>query len=347
MSIYELILYVCLLVSFFKETRNNNILIILLLCFMVCVAAFRSINVGTDTYNYYLEYIYMTDLQSLSDKSAGEYVFAFMTYIFRKYLSYDWYMLFWYICIIFSAGYVIMKSSVNKALSLFLFIACCFYTNSLNVMRQFVATCIMFMAMYEYSKEKFSRYKLIVMCIVCLFIHNASIILWPLFFMKKINISKKWQIALVGFSFVLGYFMSDYLQSIFVGLSIYVGRFEGYLLHESEGGRNFISNFGVNVMFVSTLLLANARIIESVYFKAYFISMILFNIVGSMYYMTRITDFYAVAQIICIPMVIRGINNKSLKKGYMFLLLVYCLSRFYIKGLYSYLPYEMRDTIFM
>lgn len=313
---------------------------------MTGIAAFRSINVGVDTFNYYEDYLYTSDLHSLSDKKNGEIVFAFMTYIFRHYLNYDWYMLFWYSCIIFTAGYVIIKTSVNKALSLFLFVGCCFYTNSLNVMRQFVATFIMFLAMYEYSKEKCDRYKIFIICLLCYFIHNASLILWPLFFLKNINLSKKWQLLCVGFSFILGFFLTNYLYSVFNVLSAYVGRFSGYLLYEGDGGvRNFISNFGVNIMFIATLLLASPKITQSIYFKAYFISMLLFNFVGSMYYLTRITEFYAIAQIICIPSVIQDCKNTTFKCSYIFLLIAYCLFRFYIKGLYPFLPYSFRDNI--
>ena len=345
MTIFELLLYICLLFSVFKKTRNSNILIVFLLCIMVGIAAFRSIDIGVDTIHYYEDYLFAVSMHSLSDKQAGELLFAFMTYVFRNYLNYDWYMLFWYSCIIFSAGFVIIKSSKNKFLSLFLFIACCFYTNSLNVMRQFVSSFLMFIAMYEYTKENFNKYKIMLICVVCYFIHNSSLILWPLFFVKKMDMSKILQLSLVLGSFVLGFFLTRYLYVIFEILSTYAGRFGGYLLYEGDGERNFISNLGVNIMFIATLFIASPNTIKTVYFKAYFISMVLFNIVGSMYYLTRITDLYAIAQIICLPTAIYEYKNRTGKYIYILLLISYALSRFYIKGLYPFLPYDFRDNI--
>lgn len=326
---------------------------------MLVVAAIRGMDVGTDTINYYDEFIYQTSTD-FSDKGEKEIVYSYINYFFRKFLNYDLYMFFMYGLILIPVAIVIKKKSTNLFLSLFLLIACGFYTNSFNVMRQFVSVSIMLLGLLllEYDNKK--RYLFWLLLIFAYFIHNSSLILFPLYFLRKASISKLWMSSIVIVSFIIGFFLNNllgdfyhYLAELEVG-----GRLNSYFEYESSSTRNFITNFGMNVVFLILLLFVSNNYKDSIFFKAFFISMIVFNFVGNMYYMTRLTFFYSITQIICIPIILSELLNRIKQQqprqrvnyfvlqSVVFVVLIfgYSLMRFYMKELTLFLPYEVRSV---
>ena len=76
--------------------------------------------------------------------------------------------------IICSIFFIIFKSSKNKALSIFIFFAGCFFFQSLNIMRQYIAVC-MVIIFYQLLVDKKYKYMIIPMSIAVL-MHTTSIV---------------------------------------------------------------------------------------------------------------------------------------------------------------------------
>ena len=355
MSIYEVILYSCLFAGMAKELRQSPAILYIISILLLIIASMRGLDVGIDTIHYYIDYTYTTNL-FISEKGESEYLFTFVTFLFRKYLNYDWYMLFIYTCIIFPVAFVIRKYSSNYLFSLFLYIGCGFYMDSLNIMRQFLATSITFIAFVFLEKDTKVKYLFWPVIIMAFFIHNSSLIVAPLFFMRKLELSKMIMAIAVLVSFFIGFFVNNIVSDMFSSLVGFAGRFDTYLEYTSNEQRNFITNFGMNMVFLFSLWLATPKTKQTIFFKAFFVSMIVFNLVGNMHFMTRLTFYYSIAQIICIPLIVADMSRQYKKERdinimiklsiFLFMIVGYSLARFYMKELPFYLPYSFRDLNF-
>lgn len=353
MSIYEVIAFISILLALPKDRfRNSKALAIILIGVLIVVAAIRDLSVGTDTYGYYDSFIWAKSL--LSGRTAhSEPIFAVFVYFCRQFLNYDWFMLLSYGIMFYSFLWVAYKKTTNFPLTVFLFITCGFYLSSFNGMREYLAAAIAFWALYVLEKDfKNERKKVIIffsIILIASLIHNTALIVVFVFLIRNIDISNKKQFVIVVGSFVLGFFFSAFFWGFFQPVASEAGRFGTYLEYETGGGgRNIISNLGVNVMFLAVMFLANKQYQKSVFYKTYFVSMIVFNLVGSMDLLTRLTDNLAVAQIITIPIILRQTKNLIFKYGFIVLMLIYSISRFYLKGLSNpdILPYVVRPDIF-
>ena len=130
-------------------------------------------------------------------------------------------------------------------------------------------------------------------------------------------------------------------------LSPFLGDLGSYLTRDIEdGSRNLISNLGLNVVFLFTLFLANSKTTNTLFFQSYFLSVIIFNVVGNFHWLTRLTDNFALSQMIVFPIVYSTTKNKLLRYSFLLTIILYCLARFYMKGISNpdVLPYYMRDV---
>lgn len=350
MNIYEILAFSSFALSLIKKIRRNEALFFVFIFILIIVASFRGLSVATDTENYYNYFLYGPGYHGMA---STEFIFEFWTNIFRKNFGYDAFMLFTYFIIILFVGLVIRNRSPLFFFSLFLYIACGFYTESFNTMRQALATAIMFYALNSLEKDD-NIFKYIVWLIFAFFIHSASLICVLLLFLKNIRINWRVSSIIVIISFIVGFFMSSMLKDYYkiIGevlgsIDGGLGRFDVYLNFDSgDEKRNLLSNLGVNIMFLFTLFFANDKIRQSYFFKAYFISIIIFNAVGSMYYLTRLSGYFSIAQIVVIPIVMKELKGKFNRFSYYTLVCAYCFSVLYLKTINPFiLPYVMRTNI--
>lgn len=316
---------------------------------LIFISALRNLNVGTDTLGYHEGFKWIQG-GLLVDKSKETILFHYWQLFFHRFLNYDWFMLISYGLIIWLIALVAKRSSPLPLFSLFLFVTCEYYLVSLNAFRQYIVVAIiMYMiCLLDNYQGKKTLFALVIFTVVAYFIHVSVAVILLLFLYKKINISKKLQGIIVIASFIVGFFLTHILTPYFSIFGTYVGRFGSYLQYESDNAtRNFVTNLGMNVFFLITLFFANKETLRSAFFKAYFLSMLLFNFFGSMYWLTRLTDNLSIAQIIVLPLVFTSINKNILKFTYLFMILLYALSRFYFKGLANpdIFPYSLRDNI--
>ena len=352
LSIYEVIAFLAILLALIKDSnKNSSFLAIFLILVLTIVAAIRGLSVGTDTEGYY--YAFQWAVTPLSTRtSESEPLFSVYAYLCRRYLNYDWYMLLSYGIMCFLYLWVAFKKTTNFPLAVFLFVTCGFYLSSFNGMREYLASAITFGALYilesDFKNEKNKIIVFFIITLLAVLIHNTALVVVAVFLIRKIEISNKIQFIIVIGSFIVGFFLSAYFWGLLQPFTTDVGRFGGYMEYESGGGgRNIVSNLGVNIMFLAIMYLADKDDQKSIFYKTYFVSMIIFNLVGGMHYLTRLTDNLAVAQIITIPIVLRHTKKQIFRYGLIILMLVYSISRFYLKGLSNpdILPYVIRPDI--
>ena len=349
MSIYELLAIMALLLAFLKDyIRNSRLLAAFFILILTIVAAIRDLSVGTDTDGYYDAFISATTVDSLRT-SADEPLFALYTYLCQQYLNYDWFMLINYGIMILSFLWVAFKKSTNLPLSVFIFITCGFYLGSFNGMREYIATAITFVALYVLESEIEKKNRLFfLLTIIATLIHNTGLLVLLVYFIRNRDIPNRIQLTIVVSSFIIGFFLSDYFWSFIPSFVSDVGRLGKYLEYEEgSGGRTLITNLGVNIMFLFIMYLMDKDRQRSVFYKAYFVSMIIFNLVGSMNVLTRITNNLAIAQIVIIPIVLSQTKIPIFKYGLLILVLAYSISRFYLRELSNpdILPYIIRPNI--
>ena len=334
MYIYDILILLSLLLSGIYIGRKNKGVLLIYLFLLAFLAIFRDISIGTDTksYNYIFD---LSKLDSSVVYDLGEYLFGFITVFCSKYFNFTVYFCIIYITYLYSIGYFIKENSPDYMLSIFIFITCGFYTQSFNAIRQFWALGVSLVGIINLIRGNNKTY--FICLFISFFIHQSSIILLLLYVIRRLKIPIKVQVATVITTFIIGFFFASVLNASFEMLSSYVGRFQSYLLQGSSQGeaRSLVSNLGLNCMFLATLVFANQDGRDSLWMKMYFISIVIFNLMSSFGFIIRINEYFAVSQIVIIPIVLYQIKNIVYRIGYFMLLLIYALSRFYIRTLHT------------
>lgn len=224
MAVYLITLFACFfllcLSSYNKSSKSfNKIFIGISLIILVCVAAFRGSTVGTD-YPMYNSFYYNSNVLPLFSSSL-EFIFVFLCKFFNLFFASPWIM-FGFIA--FYMYYCVYKNSIKLTkyyeLAIFLFLAFGFYTNSFNIVRQWMAIPLLYLGMY-YINEK-SYKKGVPIFIIGLLSHYTSIITIPFFFLCNRIKSNKTRILIVIISILfylnLNSFM-DFLYMLFLRLN--------------------------------------------------------------------------------------------------------------------------------
>lgn len=348
MSIYEVVVIVFLVFALIvrdKATISKSLYGIAVLG-LLFIAAMKGLDVGTDTFHYYIKFCFANTV----DSQKGELVHDFIRSLFRQYFNYDLYMLFIYSVIIGGICYVIYRLSNNRFLSLFLYVTLSFYTQSLNIMRQYMAVSLMLVAIYLLYKQQNKKGYLIfaLFLFTSFFIHHTSLLALLFIPLLLFKIKDLWWYIALGVTFVIGIIFSSYLSIVFEPLYAFLEEDYTYYLQYIGNAaigksRNLISNAGLNLIAVSSLYFVSKKTDKMwiIYFLVF--SVILNNIFG-WGLLTRISIYFAIAQVIAIPLVISSIKNDIVKAGYWLFIVLFAFARFYVVTLHSdgIMPYMLR-----
>ena len=345
MSIYEVFLFLFLLLTVLfsrREKRASRWLLFLSAFALIAVAALRDLDVGTDTIHYYMSFHHMRD-----SNERGESLYYWLVDFFSKYSNYDVFMWFNYSVIIGGVAFIIYHLSDNSFFSLFLYVALGFYTQSFNIMRQYLAISAVFVAVYYFSKNRSKKgllYFLLAVFIASL-IHRTSIL--GLLFIPILYINNKniWWYLVLGGSFLIGIVFSSYLTYVFEPLyGLLDDYYDGYLDRANiEASRNIISNAGLNLVGFATLYLAPKESEKKWSVYSLVLSIVLSNLFG-WGYLVRVSYLFGIAQIVAIPMVAKTTKNEILRYMYVAFVTLYCIARFYMVTLHTdgIMPYVLR-----
>lgn len=293
------------------------------------VAAFKDPSVGSDSESYLN---FFENIESLSDNrfySGTQVGWYYYSLFFYKYLSFNSFLCCNYAIIIGGFCYFFYKESRNRLVSVLLMFLLCFFTSSLNIMRQYIAISIVVVGLTMINS---SRIKFIVCVLIASLFHfSALMALLFLFAKDKISIaSKKIVLSVVGLSFIVGFFMTNTLRpimqhlvvldSINSGVSGYVDQF--------GGERNIVTNLLINFMFVLTYICSRNR--NSLYLKSYFIYIVLSNMLGSMEQGNRLFLYFHMGILIAIPEISRSIRKVAPRYIYNIVFIIYGIGIWYM-----------------
>ena len=334
MFVYNLIIIV-LAVAFLFSLKNQHLKYCNTITFFLCIflwilAANHSLEVGTDTFNYYQNFTNVLNEKNMYYNQGLQRGWYFYNLLLYKFGNYD---IFMYVCYGMILGGVftfIRKCSPNSVMSLFLFVLLYYYCNSLNIMRQFIAIGIVLIAYALYLNKNNKKY-IISICLASLF-HYTAILLLPICFLTKIKLSSKLVYLLVVVSFLLGFFLQDYVKPIVDKMLLLSGGFEGmaFYLENWGGERNLFSNIAINSVFILTYYLSKDK--NNSFLLLYLMSVLLSNMFGAMGQANRFFIYFQITMLAVIPRLYYELRRISFIKAsaYLIVILVYAYSIWYL-----------------
>lgn len=218
----------------------------------------------------------------------------------------------------------IYKHSKDITLSFYLFITFDFFACSLNIYRQSIAI-ILILWSYEYIKKKKIIPFLSIIVIASLF-HKTALVFIPMYFLSKIEISRKYIMFLICSMPLILYFGVEVIRYMLISIYPQYQYSEGsdtggkyiiifmviiiigfvfrkqYINKESNSLKKIINNKKMTISNIDLLyhMLITAIICQFLTYKIFIFS--------------RITRYFSVFIIILIPEFLSGIKDKNMKR---------------------------------
>lgn len=251
--IYIVFLIIWLSVNSFmavKHCREKTMLIVNGI-FLVTIAGLRGINIGRDVKSYgavfatsgklsYLDIItkssaYLNMVTKSSDGMLGYRLLAKTIYMLTG-GSYQFMLFVSSAITVYGVLKFAYRYSPNAVASVFYFVTICYYFESLNLVRQWIAISLVLLSIIAYDEHKYL--KLICLSVSAVLVHNMVIItLVPLFAFRLIKWNKMlfciYTIGLIVLMISIPYFIRLFI-SLFPRYSMYA-----FVLNEGYAGQGF------------------------------------------------------------------------------------------------------------
>lgn len=324
MLIYNLVIILLALLFIFslkkRYLKNSNKITIFLCVVLWIIAANHSLEVGTDTYNYFQNFKNILNEENMYYNQGLQRGWYFYNLVLYKIGNYNVFMYVCYAIIMGGVFIFIRKYSPNLVMSLLLFVLLYYYCSSLNIMRQFIALGVVLIAYALFLNKDIKKFMLFI-CFASLF-HYTAILLIPVYFLTKINLSSRLVYFLVFISFMLGFFLQDYIEPIIVKMIWLSDGFGGmdYYLEQWGGVRNLFSNLVINFIFLLTYYLSKDK--NSILLLLYFLSILLSNMFGAMGQANRFFIYFQITIIAVIPIVYYELRQNSFFRANAYLILI-------------------------
>ncbi len=324
---FAILPFIALALSILKK---NVIPVFLLFFILWCVAGLRNASVGTDTYNY--EYAF----KSLS--TGGEKEVEPLWKLLNLIIGYTFgnFQVFLFAVqglILFPIYHVAKKLNLNLLLTLFFFICLNFFAYSLNIMRQSVAVSISLLFLYNLynGNKKFA----LIWCLASILFHYSAAVTLIYWFINRIPIGLPLQLAIVLATIGIGIFIPG---ELFGYILMYA--YEDYATIAEDLG-----NFAGNLYFLLILNLFYLFVYwidgeKGVFFKAFFLFVIVSNLLIRIPFGMRVITYFAMVQVIYFPYLL--IHHRLSSKLLVFAVLVlYSLAMYWMNfGFGEIFPYR-------
>lgn len=316
----------CLLFSAFTNNRAVYIIACMVLFF---IAAYRTIEVGTDTLNYESHFIRVQN---------GIYEFSEPLWIALlvvvDYFGGD----FRSVLILSSAltllpiYWCVYKYSKNPLLSLYFYYTLYFYFYSFNIMRQSIAVSLVFVALMLLIHGR--RYYYIIIVVIAGLFHYTALLALGLLYIDKFPKYSGAYLFAIAISFVAGIFLPGYVIQLGTTVLPYANYSE-VVLGGILGNTAFL--LLLNTLFVFIMLINSNR---DYYFNIFFVFIVMSNILVRIPYGGRIVMYFS---ILCIIFYVNLIYNNNFKQKVWapIVIVVYSIIMFYRRyGFGEIFPYE-------
>jgi len=305
-----------------------KLLLIVLLVFLAFIAGFRSIDVGTDTLNYYL---YFYRIQHGNFDSGYEPLWQLLNIsVFKLGGDFNQVTFFASILTLMPLYFAFIKDSRYPLFSLFVYIAFNYYLSSFNIMRQMVAISWVLLALVYYkreNKEKNDSWKVAIFSLIAILFHYTAIIIIPI--LVLINITQKygnWLLIQVG-SLLAGILLGPFLFSLATRFLTFYDQY--------EAREDSIGAF-INLALLNAAFLALNNIVEKKdkWFSLFFCFIIFSNLAIKIPFASRFVVYAGIGLTIFLANLP---NNTKLARGYIpiLVILIICYSLFRFARLFG------------
>lgn len=202
------------------------------------------------------------------------------------------------------------KYSPNILLSLLLMLLLTF-NQSIFVLRQHLAIAIILLSYPYLINKKFIPYLFI--CTIAFFMHHASIIWFPVYFIYLVNDRKMLILLFICLIFISSYVVTN-VEVFNEGMDL---GYSSYISGDKVGNSNLVEFFINLIIFGMYLFALKKQALDEGLYKL--LTIILFlSVVGSyvgtsISTLTRLLLYYRVCVVIAIPITITKINNSLIK----------------------------------
>lgn len=316
MGIYIILLIWLLLIQFVKK---NAIIYVLTYFFLLFLGGLRGLDVGTDTQNYLEVY------EILHDDAGTLYVMFYMEplwVLLNKIVIYTFddyqFVVFLGVFLAITPFFIrVWKSSKSPYAAILFYVLLYYYFNTYNVVRQMIALSIIF---YSYPFWENSSYKKAFLCtILAMMFHVSAFFAFFIPLLKKIKMQTALVICILPITYLLGALV---MPSIIPQLPI-EGKYDAYI--ETSEANMSITRLLLNAFFVLLFLLSHGKG-KNLYFKMFFVGIILYNLLTFSPALGRCALYFMLAQLIIFS---------NLSRYRMNTIFVWCVLLFY--GLFYYL----------
>lgn len=291
------------------------------LCVPVLLAAIRK-NVGTDFYNYQMLYRKINTLQMTGNIEPGYRMLNIAVHqIFRKeQMIFASTALLIYSC--FFAGIIQEHDSHSVLLGLFVFYTC-FFFQSLNIIRQYIAIGMIFYAMRFLHERKGGRFFLWV--VLAGLFHNTAVLVLPVYFFYGNQKWSRWLkfVCYITLLLLLGIFILA--PGLIAGMSVM-----GEIIPQT-GGKSW--GLGIILKRLPLLLLVGWYYPDikmrderaDIWLSLYLISILIYNFGYYYVVFNRMALFFEVSLIHLLPCAVRSIRSRRERTVVGFLLVCYLI----------------------
>lgn len=264
--------------------------------------------------------------------------------IYFFYLNpYQWVFIITQFTIILFMFLTIRKINRNFILTTYLFYSSMFFLNSLNLMRQSIATAIFLYALISYFKDKnFKKY--VFWIIIAALNHKISLVFILVPFFKKININKKISLFLP----IISYLLMSILRIIFEVLASLLS-YEHYFGSSRDTGEQGWSVVFLNyaILFIMYVLISNQKNISqntlhwnNLFFFAQLITTILAVVAPVLPNSYRLVILFGYVPIISLPYFFSFSNKYFLRIAVIGIYSIFLYYNFYIIHSTEFFPYK-------
>ena len=308
----------------YVERKRVSFFMFLTLSLIVFFAGFR-LEIGYDYPKYLAGYMFDSELKH------WEPLFNFVTKTIREVnfgLESQALFLFFSFITILVLYLAIRKLTPHVRTSLLLYLLVpALFLNSFSVVRQALAMVILLYGLY-YLTVEVDRRKYIFFGLLAFLFHYSSIfvILAYLVLGNLFNKTYSWIVYVFGIMLSFALYFSHIGKGILLMLP---GHFSTYA--HSEISVSILKLVVVNAFFIFFVLQKDTFIetrLQRYLLNSMFLATLLFNIFADFTYVTRISQYFLVSEIILVPMYIYSFKEKFKQQLFLILFLTYYLFNF-------------------
>lgn len=294
MLIYLFGLFILFISGFlFKNKRLGYVAIF----FLIFISMFRGEKVGLDTIEYVDPHYYTVRTEVITGLNRFEfsnYIIDSLIPITGNYTGIWIYTLVLFIFLILACK----RFKINQAYAIFFFVIFNYFNLSLNISRQFAAIAIVLYSFSFLMEDKIKKYLFFPLVVFAASFHISAIIVLPLFFIRRLNLSKvKPKILtsiIIGVYFVMqmvGQRFVEFVNMYSLSLDEDMQNWSDYFDQARDDYRSIVGILlGLITYFFDTYILIrinkitnqSTQLISLLFFLGIIISMLFNNVYGNL-----------------------------------------------------------------